>query len=105
MKENLNCNENCTADAIAQCLKDAGCGDSVIEHFLADFESGRLKESICILQKHRETLLNDLHKGQKRIDCLDYLIFMLQKKKSWICCGQKIDVEKEYYPRRKLNEL
>lgn len=91
----MDCNEKCKKEAIAQCLKDAGCEDTVIEHFLEDFGSGRLKESIRILQKHRDTLLDDLHRGQKRIDCLDYLIFMLQKKKSWICCGQKIDVERE----------
>ena len=91
----MDCSEKCKKEAMAQCLKDAGCEDTVIERFLEDFGSGRLKESIRILQKHRETLLDDLHRGQKRIDCLDYLIFMLQTKKSWICCGQKIDVEKE----------
>lgn len=90
----MDCNEKCKKEAMAQCLKDAGCEDTVIERFLEDFGSGRLKESIRILQKHRETLLDDLHRGQKRIDCLDYLIFMLQTKKSWICCGQKIDVER-----------
>ncbi len=85
----MDCSEKCKKEAMAQCLKDAGCEDTVIERFLEDFGSGRLKESIRILQKHRETLLDDLHRGQKRIDCLDYLIFMLQTKKAGFAVDRK----------------
>ncbi len=34
-----------------------------------------------ILTKHRKHLLDSVHKGQKQIDCLDYLIYSLIKQK------------------------
>lgn len=77
MKKNIN--EIYSKNCIIQNLKDAGCEDRVISHFLSDFENGNFKEGLQLLQKHRGTLLNALHMEQKRIDCLDYLIFILQK--------------------------
>lgn len=66
-------------DAIIQNLKDAGCDQATIQIFLTDFHRGEQSKGIRLLEKHRRTLLDDLHLEQKRIDCLDYLLFTLQK--------------------------
>ena len=77
MKKNIN--EIYSKNCIIQNLKDAGCEDIIINNFLSNFENGKLKDGLQLLQKHRGTLLNILHLEQKKIDCLDYLIFILQK--------------------------
>ena len=40
--------------------------------------SGKLKEGIHLLQRHRMTLLDDVHEGQKKIDALDFLLFKMR---------------------------
>lgn len=55
-------------------LKDAGCEQTFIDEFL----KLEKKEQINLLAKHRSKLLDNLHKYQKQIDCLDYLIFTLK---------------------------
>ena len=39
----------------------------------------RTAELKRILARHRRTLLDALHADEKRIDCLDYLIYKIEK--------------------------
>lgn len=71
---------DCSEGAIIQNLKDAGCDQATIQSFLTDFHGGEPSKGIRLLEKHRRTLLEVLHLEQKRIDCLDYLLLMLQRK-------------------------
>ena len=32
-----------------------------------------------VLSRHRQTLLDTVHQNEKRIDCLDYLVYTLKK--------------------------
>lgn len=64
---------------ILQNLKDAGCDDATIQAFLEDLRHGKPSQGSQLLQRHRCSLLEDLHTNQKRIDCLDYLLFVLRK--------------------------
>lgn len=68
-----------TEEDLIQNLKDADCDQSTIQIFLADLHGGEPSQGIRLLEKHRCALLDVLHQTQKRIDCLDYLLFMLQK--------------------------
>ena len=63
-------------DLIIQNLKDAGCEQNLIDEFLKLEKSAQFS----LLAKHRSNLLEELHKNQKQIDCLDYLIFNLKQK-------------------------
>lgn len=69
----------CEKDVI-QNLKDAGCDEATIRTFLDDLKSGKLAKGAKLLEGYRRSLLDDLHADQKRIDCLDYLLFVLQSK-------------------------
>lgn len=64
---------------IIQNLKDAGCDEDTIQSFMNNLQYGKLIKGTQLLQKHRRSLLNNLHKDQKQIDCLDYLLYMFKK--------------------------
>ena len=66
-------------DAIIQNLRDAGCGEDMIAVFMGDLHAGKMTEGLKQLSAHRRTLLAHLHKEQKQIDCLDYLVYQLEK--------------------------
>ena len=39
----------------------------------------RTAEVLRILSRHRRTLLDTVHLGEKQIDCLDYLVYQMEK--------------------------
>lgn len=65
-----------TQGQITQCLRDAGCTDDMIANFVASHQKSETAGR-RLLASHRKTLLEDLHVCQKRIDCLDYLLYKL----------------------------
>lgn len=67
-------------EAIIQNLKDAGCDSDTITAFIENIRSGKLNDGLKVLAAHRRSLLDDLHKEQKQIDCLDYLVYTMQKR-------------------------
>lgn len=68
-----------TKEAIKQNLRDAGCDEECICQFMADLDRNRAQEGLKLLRKHRSKLLDAMHREQKRIDCLDYLVYEMQK--------------------------
>ena len=56
-------------------LRDAGCCDEFIRKFTELGRGGREAEQRQLLAKRRAELLDELHESQRRIDCLDYLIY------------------------------
>ncbi len=70
-----------SVQAIIQNLKDAGCSAQTVERFLALEAEGNAAEQLQLLALHRRRLLARVHREEKRIDCLDYLVYQIQKKK------------------------
>lgn len=66
-------------DAIIQNLKDAGCSAGTISEFMEKLRDGKRTEGLKLLAIHRRSLLDHLHEEQKRIDCLDYLVWQMEK--------------------------
>ena len=66
-------------EAVEQNLKDAVCGRETICRFLECFQQGRVEEQLPLLSQQRGRLLEKLHAQQKQIDCLDYLVYQLEK--------------------------
>ncbi len=56
-------------------LTDAGFPESEIARIISLLEEGRETAVHRILAQHRSDLLNTVHENQKRIDCLDYLVY------------------------------
>lgn len=67
-------------DTIVQNLKDTGCDQDTITAFMDDLREENITDGLKLLSTHRRSLLDELHKAQKRIDCLDYLVYVLKNK-------------------------
>lgn len=74
-------------EGIVQTLVDAGCTKETIAAFLKAAEAGQTEESIRLLRQHRCALLDILHKKQRQIECLDYLLYQLRKSPSVLLPG------------------
>ena len=65
-------------ESIIQNLKDAGCDKKVIDEFLKLFSDHNKSEMLNLLTKYRKKLLEKIHKNEKELDNLDYLILDLK---------------------------
>lgn len=65
---------------ILQNLKDANCNTDLISKFFSLENTGNTAEQLRLLSTHRKNLLQELHKNQNQIDCLDYLVFSIEQK-------------------------
>ncbi len=72
---------NTSVQKMIQNLKDAGCDPKTVEQFMELGEEGKTKEQLHLLSVHRRRILDRLHREEKRLDCLDYLVYQMQKKK------------------------
>lgn len=68
-----------TKDDIAQNLRDAGCSAAVIDDFMEQRDFRNVFEQRKILDAQRNELLEKIHTSQKNLDCLDSLIYHLEK--------------------------
>ena len=64
---------------VIQNLKDAGCEKQCVEEFLALEQEGKRWEQLKLLELHRQKLLDRVHEEERQIDCLDYLVYQMQK--------------------------
>ena len=65
------------AAELAQTLRDAGCTEEAAKTLMADVrDSRRLLE---LLARHRADLLDEVHRCEKKIDCLDYLVYRIKQ--------------------------
>lgn len=61
-------------------LEDAGCGNELVQQFMELQDKGEEEKQLLLLSDHRKSLLDQIHREEKKIDCLDYLVYRLQKK-------------------------
>ena len=43
------------------------------------YGNGRVQDAVKTLRKHRCTLMDRLHESQERVDCLDFLVWRMEK--------------------------
>ncbi len=65
--------------ALIQNLEDAGCSDATIEGFLACGGERKSARQLQILCRYRCQLLDQVHQEQKKLECLDDLIYTIKK--------------------------
>ena len=66
-------------DSVVENLRDAGCSRKQIECFLDWQEEERTEDQLSMLSEHRKQLLDNVHREEKRIDCLDYLVYQIER--------------------------
>lgn len=60
-------------------LQDAGCNEETIERCLEYLLADKKSSILQCLYDHRKMLVQQLHHKQKQLDCLDFLIYKLEK--------------------------
>ncbi len=68
-----------TKGIFRQNLIDAGCGPELVRQCAALAQQKETFELMRVLSRHRKALLDAVHQNEKRIDCLDYLLYHLEK--------------------------
>lgn len=69
-----------TLGILYQNLLDAGCSQELIEKCMTLARKRQPADILPLLSHHRKELLNNVHESQKRIDCLDFLVYNINKK-------------------------
>ena len=64
------------------CLKDICCEKELIEQIKECYDKKDFQGQIHLLRQHRCSTLERLHDEQKKIDCIDYLIYTINKKEN-----------------------
>lgn len=68
-----------TRESLRQNLVDAGCGEELIGRCMELAREGKTAQVRQLLAYHRQRLLDGIHQGEERIDCLDYLLYQMEK--------------------------
>ncbi len=66
--------------SIYQNLLDAGCDEHMAEKCMDLVKEEKCADMLPILAGYRASLLSQVHDGQKRLDCLDFLVYKIKKK-------------------------
>ena len=86
--------------ACLEVLIEAGCSEEWARGFLSLWKEGKVCEAMRILTERRRELLEKLHTDQRQLDCLDYFIYQMKKKKLEICSEEGSPL-----PLRRRNSL
>ena len=62
-----------------QILQDAGCTREFTQQFITALEAEPIQVQLRLLRVQRQCQLDQVHVEEKRLDCLDYLRYMLEK--------------------------
>lgn len=68
-----------TIGIVYQNLKDAGCDEQTTEVCMALVRKENYAGMLPVLFQYRKALLGTVRTKQKQMDCLDYLIYQIQK--------------------------
>ena len=60
-------------------MRDAGCSDADIERVGNLYEAGLETEIVKCLRRCRCDLIDELHRSQRKVDCMDRLIRSTEK--------------------------
>lgn len=66
--------------ALIQNLTDAGCDAALQERFVLLVRQGREKKALALLAGHRRVLLEHCHEAERKIACLDYLVYQMEQR-------------------------
>ena len=64
---------------LIQLLDAAGCTDREAGCIRACIRAGEFDAARRLLRRHRAALLDELHRSQRRIDCLDFIVYQIGK--------------------------
>lgn len=81
MDKKINGTDSERTAALAATLTDAGLDAFGVSSFLKQLAAGSAAGQIKILRRHRLDLLEEIHKQQKALDLIDYIIYKIREGK------------------------
>lgn len=66
-------------EKLIQNLIDCNCDDKIINEFMKAFDDKNKPRALLILAEHRQKLLDEFHKCDCCISCLDYLVNRIER--------------------------
>ncbi|MBP3702779.1 MAG: hypothetical protein J6I65_03230 [Lachnospiraceae bacterium] len=69
---------------VIQNLRDAGCDQRIIECFMKCMVQDDFNGQLQLMKEHRKCLLDRVHIKEKQIDCLDYLVYQIERSRKRI---------------------
>lgn len=72
--------EDVLEEDIIQNLEAAGCDGEKIKCFMDHVKHGDVAQVLALLEAHRSLLLEHVHLEERRISCLDYLVYIIKRK-------------------------
>lgn len=64
---------------IIQNLKDTGCNSKQIQELIELYRAGKIDKIYSIMESYRNKVLNNIHKNEKQIECIDYFIYQMER--------------------------
>lgn len=80
MRLNERARNYCTQVTIEENLADAGFNEKEINIFMEYHRENKSGKEMKLLSKRRKDLLEILHDAERKISCLDFLVYRLQDK-------------------------
>ena len=71
-----------TMGILHQNLIDAGCSEDLTETCMEYAKANRWNRLLPLLSRQRSRLLDSVRNGQRQIDCLDFLVYNINKKQN-----------------------
>ncbi len=65
--------------AVRENLLDAGCAEASVQTVERMMTAGRLEDALHQMRVLRCDLVDELHRSQRRVDCIDHLIRQTEK--------------------------
>lgn len=72
-------NANNYKEILYQNLSDAGCSEELITKCMKHAESSNIADMLKLLDEYKKIMLASVHTKEKRIDCLDFLMYRLKR--------------------------
>lgn len=68
-----------SGEELTQALRDAGCDDVATKEFMKLYAEGQTGKAQKLLSQHRKELLDGIHAEERKISCLDYLVYEMNR--------------------------
>ena len=68
-----------SVEELSQALRDAGCNEAAATEFMKLYTEGQTAKAQKLLSRHRKELLDGIHAEERKISCLDYLVYEMNR--------------------------
>ena len=68
-----------SGEELTQALRDAGCDEAKATELMKLYAAGQTAKAKKLLSQHRKELLDGIHAEERKISCLDYLVYEMNR--------------------------